>query len=119
MKTNLAKLFTSTFLVQLMCFSVVLSHIHAKDAVPLMTQPAGTIKLGSRDITAKALGDLHHHIDKAGVKNIHNDASTTAGRQRELRPFTELERDAGSMLSQLNDFLLRLQVVASLCFRYV
>ena len=119
MNTNLTKLFASTFLAQLMCFSVVLSHIHAKDAVPLMAQPAGTTRLASRDITAKALGDLHHHIDKAGVKNIHNDASTTAGRQRELRPFTELEREAGSLLSQLNDFLLRLHVVASLCFRYV
>lgn len=118
MKTNLTKLFASTLLIQLMCVSVVLSHIHAKDAVPLMVQPAGSTKLGSRDITAKALGDLHHHIDKASVKNIHNDASTTAGRQRELRPFTEVVREDGSLATQLNDFLLRLHVVASLCFRY-
>lgn len=116
MITNLTKLFASTFLIQLMCFSVVLSHIHAKDAVPLMAQPAGATKLASRDITAKALGDLHHHIDKASVKNIHSDASTTAARTRELNPL-EAETDDNTLLGQLNDFMLRFRVVASLFYQ--
>jgi hypothetical protein len=115
---TISKLFLSTLLVHVMCFSVIMSHIHAKDAVPLMAQPSGTTKLGSRDITAKALGDLHHHIDKAGVKNIHNDASTTAARTRELNP---LHAEAGddSLFGRINDFMLRLRMVASLCFQLV
>ena len=120
MKTNnqnFAKLVPISVLAPVMCFSVVLSHIHAKDAVPLMSQPAGATQLASRDITAKALGDLHHHIDKASVKNVHNDAATTA-RHREFQSVV-YDGDDASLLEQIQEFILRLRVVASLVFQAI
>ena len=112
MNTNTAKLLTATLLAHLMCVSVVLSHVHAKDAVSLLHAP-GTVKLTGNDITAKALGDLHHHIDKAGLKNIHIDASTTAGRSRSLNPL-EMDTEDESLSARLQAFFLRLRVVTSL-----
>ena len=113
---TISKLFASTLLVQLMCVSVVLSHMHAKDVVSMPLSQAGANKLGATDITAKALGDLHHHIDKAGVKSIHSDASTTAARTRELNPL-DAETENDSLFGRLQDFMLRFRVVASLCFQ--
>lgn len=112
MNTNTTKLLTATLLAHLMCVSVVLSHVHAKDAVSLMRAP-GTVKLTGNDITAKALGDLHHHIDKAGLKNIHVDASTTAGRSRALNPL-EMDTTDDSILARVHQFFLRLSIVTSL-----
>lgn len=119
MNTNTIKIATVTILAHLICLTVVLSHVHAKDAISLLKQPAGTTKLGSRDITAKALGDLHHHIDKAGLKNVIGDSgTTTAARTRSLNPL-EVEESDDSLLSRLHDFMLRLRVVMSLCFQTV
>lgn len=117
MKTNTIKLSLATLLVNLMCFSVVLAHLHAKDAVSLLNQP-GFSKFANTDITVKAIGDLHHHIDKASLKNIHTDTSTTAARVRELKPLIDEQLDAG-LMNRLHDFMLRLRVVASLCFQAV
>lgn len=117
-KINIVKLFLSTLLVQLMCLSVVLSHMHAKDAVSLSTQQANSSRLAPTDITAKALGDLHHHIDKAGLKNITSDnTATAAGRTRELNPL-DAEHTDESLLGRLHDLMLRFRVVASLCYQY-
>lgn len=113
---TISKLFLSTLLVHVMCLSVVLSHMHAKDAVSVSLSRANASKLGASDITAKALGDLHHHIDKASVKNIHSDASTTAARTRELNPLNA-ETDDDSLFGRFNDFMLRFRVVASLCYQ--
>jgi hypothetical protein len=119
MNTNTIKIVSATFLAHLMCMTVVLSHVHAKDAVSLMSQPAAANKLATSDITAKALGDLHHHIDKAGLKNINADSgSTTAARTRNLNPL-EAEETDDSLLARLHDFLLRLRVVTSLCLQNV
>lgn len=112
MNTNTTKLLTAALLAHLMCVSVVLSHVHAKDAVSLMRAP-GTVKLSGNEITAKALGDLHHHIDKAGLKNIHADAGTAAGRSRTLNPL-EMDTADDSLLARLHEFFLRLSVVTSL-----
>lgn len=114
---TISKLFATTLLVQTMCFSVVLSHMHAKDAVSVSLNRANASKLGASDITAKALGDLHHHIDKASVKNIHSDTSTTAARVRELNPL-EAEAENDSLFGWLHDFMLRFRVVASLIYSY-
>jgi hypothetical protein len=117
MNINTSKILTATLLAHLMCVTVVLSHIHAKDAVSLMRQHSN-IKLSSNDITAKALGDLHHHIDKASLKNITADTSTTAARTRELNPLDAAVQEA-SLMDRLHDFLLRFRVVTSLCYQYV
>lgn len=117
MNTNTAKLSLLAIVVHLMCFTVVLSHLHAKDAVSLLNQP-GVNKLAPTDITAKALGDLHHHIDKASLKNIHTDTSTTAARVRELQPLVDEQLD-DSLMARFQNFVLRLRVVASLCFQAV
>lgn len=119
MKTNTLKLSIVTLLVHLMCFTVVLSHLHAKDAVSFLSQQTNLTKLASMDISAKALGDLHQHIDKAGLKNINVDnSSTTAARVRELDPMAAEEIDE-SLAARFHDFLLRLRVVGSLCYQYV
>lgn len=100
-----------------MCFTVVLSHLHAKDAVSLMRQHS-KIKLSSNEITAKAIGDLHHHVDKASLKNITADQSqTTAARVRELNPL-DAETVDDSLLGRFRDFMLRIRVVASLIYSY-
>lgn len=116
MNTNIVKLFFSTLLVHLLCFSVVLSHMHAKDAVSLSTSQANSSRLATTDITAKAMGDLHHHIDKAGLKNITDQTSTTAARRRELNPL-EADTTDESLSTRFFDFMLRFRVVASLFYQ--
>lgn len=116
MNTNIIKLFTTTLLIHAMCFTVVLSHLHAKDAVSLLSH-GNVNKLATSDITAKALGDLHQHIDKAGLKNISADTSATAARTRELNPL-DAAAEEDSLMSRLHDFVLRFRIVTSLCFQY-
>lgn len=117
-KQNTPKIIAAACLAQLMCMSVILSHIHAKDTIPLMAHPAGATRMASRDITAKALGDLHHHIDKAAVKSPHSDAST-ATRNRELNPLSaeDMAEDA-SLVARIQHFLLRFRIVSSLIYSY-
>lgn len=118
MNTNTAKIVSTTLLAPLICLTVILSHVHAKDAVSLLRTP-GAVKLSGNEITAKALGDLHHHIDKAGLKNITGDSgTTTAARVRNLNPLEADESD-DSLLARLHNFLLRLRVVTSLCLQNV
>lgn len=118
MNTNTTKFLTASLLAPLMCVTVVLSHVHAKDAVSLLRTP-GAVKLSGNEITAKALGDLHHHIDKASLKNITGDTgTTTAGRVRSLNPLEADESDE-SLLARFHNFLLRLRVVTSLCLQNV
>lgn len=105
-------------LIHTMCYSVVLSHAHAKDVTALFSVPGSSVKpLSGSDITSKALGDLHHHIDKAGVKNIHVDKNVTAARTRQLNPL-DVDVSPETLGEKLHDFLLRLRVVTSLCFNY-
>lgn len=118
MNTNTIKLSLVTILVHLMCFSVVLSHMHAKDAASLMSQASSINRLSPSDIPAKALGDLHHHIDKTGLKNVTADSSaSTAARTRELDPLSA-QSEAESLVAWMHDFMLRLRVVTSLCYHY-
>lgn len=117
-KQTTPKIIAAACLAQLMCVSVVLSHIHAKDTVPLLSHPASATRMASRDITAKALGDLHHHIDKAGVKSPHSDAST-ATRNRQLNPMSaeDMAEDA-SLVVRIQHLLLRFRIISTLIYSY-
>lgn len=117
MNTNTTKLFTAALLAHLMCGTVILSHLHAKDAVSLLNQP-GSTRLVSTDITAKVVGDLHQHIDKASLKNVTANTATTAARQRELSPLSAEELETG-VVAQFQDFILRFRIVASLCYQAI
>lgn len=118
MNTNTIKISIAAFLVHLMCFTVVLSHIHAKDAINLLTSQSNLKQMASTDITAKALGDLHHHIDKTRIKNMTAVTANPAARKRELDPLAS-DHALEMMGAQFYDFMLRLRVVGSLCFQYV
>jgi bifunctional DNase/RNase len=113
MNTNIIKIPLLSLFAYSLSFTVVLSHMHAKDITSLMNQQS-IHRLATGDITAKAMGDLHHHIDKTGVKNIQND-TTTAARTRELNPLLT-EEDNRSIGDRIHDFMLRFRVVSSLCF---
>lgn len=101
-------------LAHLMCATVILAHLHAKDAVSLANQQS-IAKISGGDLTAKAMSDLHHHIDKTSLKMQSSDNTATQARVRELQPllnpdFTPTIRD------NLADFLLRFHFGASLLF---
>lgn len=116
MKTNITKLIFTAMLAHLMCATVILAHLHAKDAVSLANQQsAANAKISGGDITAKALGDLHHHIDKMSLKMHTGDVSTQA-RVRELEPLQGAEFDP-SLRDYLEELLMRLQFGTSLFFR--
>lgn len=115
MNTNTIKVTLLSLLVHTMCLTVVLSHIHAKDAVSMFSGQTMS-RMAPSDITAKALGDLHHHIDKASLKNITTTTNaTTSARVRELDPLSA-NIASDSLSTQVHDFLLRLRVVASLFY---
>lgn len=119
MNLSTIKLTIAATLVHLMCLTVVLSHMHASDAASLMNQQTSNNRLLSADITAKAMGDLHHHIDKQSLKNVTNDTSTTAARRRQLSPLAADEvREIASLLEWLHDFGLRLRIASSLIYQY-
>lgn len=120
MKTKIIHHITLGFLLaQTMCLSVILSHTHLADVVALLrpepAAPGSTIMttLSTSDIHSKALGDLHHHIDKTSVKNM--SAQTAAARKRDLQPNTEDITNV-SIGQSVYDFLLRICIVFSLLF---
>lgn len=121
MKINTLKRHLVTSLVYCMSLAIVLSHLHIKDTVRLLSSNANSTgtsamaSLTSTELRAKSIDDLHHHIDKTMLKTITGDASTVA-RTRELQPLAaEFEGD-DSLSARFQDFLLRFRVVGSLCF---
>ncbi len=117
---NTLKTSIVTLLVYSMSFAVVLSHLHVKDTVRLLSSSASVssssamASLTSTDLRAKSIDDLHHHVDKTMLKSITGDAGAVA-RTRELQPLAaEFEDD--SLSARFQDFILRLRVVGSLCF---
>lgn len=114
MKTNIFKIVFTALLAHVMCITVVLAHVHAKDAVSLDNQQSAA-KLSGGDITAKALSDLHHHIDKTSLK-MHTGEVSTQARIRELEPLRGAEFDP-SLRDYLEDLMIRFQFSASLFFR--
>jgi len=115
MNTKTIKLTSVAILAHLMCFTVILSHMHAKDAAMLLSQQSALSKLVTSDITAKAMSDLHHHIDKTSLKMAVSDNSTVAARRLDIEPLAE-ELENISVYDVIHDFLLRLRVVSSLFF---
>lgn len=116
MKTNIFKIVFTALFAHVMCVTVILAHVHAKDAVSLSNQQnAANAKISGGDITAKALGDLHHHIDKMSLK-MHTSDTSTQARVRELEPLQGAEFDP-SLRDYLEDLLIRLQFGTSLLFR--
>ncbi|HEX8390445.1 MAG TPA: hypothetical protein VF597_03420 [Candidatus Saccharimonadales bacterium] len=115
MKTNTTKFIFTTLFAHVMCLTVVLSHLHATDAVSALSGSSMKVSLGS-DLAAKTLGDLHHHIDKAALKHITGDASQiAAARTRQLQPEPADLDD--SLPTRLHDFTLRFRVVTTLLFQ--
>ncbi len=122
MKTkNIHHTIFTAFMAQAMCLSVVVSHMHMKDVAALSHPEAlrpGSVNqtlLTSGDIHSKALGDLHHHIDKTSVKNMSTRMESFA-RRRELVPQSQ-DLEASSFGEMVYEFFLRLSVVGSMLFR--
>ncbi len=108
------KIITTALFAHAMCATVVLAHVHAKDAVSLANQQS-VAKLSGSDITAKAVGDLHHHIDKTSLKMQTGDSAVQA-RVRELEPLKSPDFDP-SLRDYLEDFLTRFHFGLSLLVR--
>lgn len=114
MKTNILNIIFTALLAHLMSATVVLAHIHAKDAVSLANQQS-VAKISGGDITAKAVADLHHHIDKTSLKMQSSEPATQA-RIRELQPLLSPDFDL-SLRDYFEDLFIRFQFGASLFFR--
>ena len=108
MKTKIKKIHTYiiTFVVTCMSLAVVMSAAHAKD-VARATHPIDVNGIISRpsDINAKAIGDLHNHIDKQTLKSISMD-NPQAARERELKAVNEngRERSVVEMIEEMIAF---------------
>ena len=117
MKTNIFKIIFTALLAHIMCATVVLAHLHAKDAVSLANQQnIANAKILGGDITAKAMSDLHHHIDKTSLKMQTADNSGTQARVRELEPLLNPDFQP-SLRDYLEDFFIRFHFGASLLIR--
>ena len=67
---------------------VILSHMHAGDVVSHSSGKEGMAQVTktSPDLNAKAMGDLHNHIDKTTLKNVMKSAAdSTAVSRRDLQ----------------------------------
>lgn len=116
MKTNIFKIIFTALLAHVMCATVVLAHLHAKDAVSLSNQQnVANAKISGGDITAKAMADLHHHIDKTSLKMQTGEAATQA-RVRELQPLLNPDFEP-SLRDYLEDLFVRFHFGVSLMFR--
>lgn len=115
MKTNTFKIISTALLAHIMCATVVLSHVHAKDAASLANQQS-VVKISGGDITAKAIADLHNHIDKTSLKMQTADSNGTQARARELQPLVNIDFQP-SVRDYLEDFFLRFRFGASLLMR--
>lgn len=92
-KLQQIRLYIITAAACCMSLTVVMSAAHAKD-VARATHPTDVTSIISHpsDINAKAIGDLHNHIDKQTLKSISMDNPMTA-RERELKVASEDKRD--------------------------
>lgn len=95
MKTKITIKNMFTLLACFMGLAVVLASAHAKDVVRA-SHPTDVATIISRpgDINAKAIGDLHNHIDKQTLKNIAMD-NPQAARERELKGVVDENRARG------------------------
>jgi hypothetical protein len=114
---NTAKTFIITALSSLITVAVVLSGAHAKDVVGgrIISKDDGggivktTVK-SSSDVTAKAMSDLHNHVDKTALKTFAKSAvdNSVLAREREVKAgMVQLERTASIRLMEMM-FMLKL-----------
>ncbi len=103
-------------LAGLVAFSVLLLSVHAKDLVQYR-ELANLGRVEYRDISEKAAGELHDHVDKQVLKTFaktFNDNYTTSrGREGDYMPTTE--EDPG-ILGRLQETILMWRIYASLPF---
>jgi hypothetical protein len=115
-KTTLLKTAFIACLAHLMAGTVVLSHMHAGDVVShsVSKDSLTQVTKSSPDLNAKAVGDLHNHIDKTMLKNIMKSAadSSTAASRRDLKP-QQLEYEE-SILERLAAQFLMFRVFMTL-----
>lgn len=74
------KIILLSMLVYLLATAVVLSSVHARDLVAHRNDVqsfdvARTTKTHVDDVSAKAIADLHNHVDKAGLKTFNKLAT--------------------------------------------
>lgn len=70
---QIIKITLATLLAYLLAFAVVLSCLHAKDLAAYRAATAHVPIVGdshATDLVAKAIGELHTHVDKTALKNI-------------------------------------------------
>jgi len=113
------KLTIKTFLIAIAaCFlsvAVILSSAHLKDvarAHSFIETHAATFKI--TDTVAKAIGDLHNHVDKQTLKAISMD-QPAAARERELKALNE-EHASRNVIEMLEEMILFYRFAFSLRF---
>lgn len=89
MSTTIQPLFISILAYLIGC-SVILSSVHAKDLASHQAdfnRAAATVRVHADDVSAKAIGELHNHVDKASVKAFAKTVGeqTAVGNERYLR----------------------------------
>lgn len=109
MKTNNITYLLVSLFAYLMAGSVILAHTHATDVVKGASHDAPNA-VAKTDVSAKAIADLHNHIDKTSLKNVmKTSADTTAAARR---------RELSDTIVQTDDGLLD-RMLASLLFARV
>lgn len=118
MQTAKTKMFQS-FIVAIagfIAFSVFLLSIHAKDIVQYR-ELMYAARVEYRDISEKAAGELHDHVDKQVLKSFAKSFGDTytASRGREDDYTPEFEKDPG-LWGRIEETFLLWRIYASLPF---
>lgn len=118
MQTAKTKMFQS-FIVAIagfIAFSVLLLSVHAKDIVQYR-ELMNVSRVEYRDISEKATGELHDHVDKQVLKTFAKSFSDSyaisRGREDDFTP--EFEKDPG-LLGRIQETFLLWRIYASLPF---
>lgn len=107
MSTTIKTLLIST-LVYLMGSSVILSSVHAKDLASHHTDAHKALTTSSKvstDLSAKAVGELHNHIDKTVFKAFaksSSDQATVATRREEKQDGARAQNGIGTLMIEFS-----------------
>lgn len=99
-----------------MAFSVLLLSVHAKDLVQYR-EPLNMTRVEYHDISDKASGDLHDHVDKQVLKTFAKSFGDnyTMSRGREENYMPETEKDPG-LIGRLEERFLMWRIYTSMSF---
>lgn len=121
MQTAKTKIFQSAIvaIAGFIAFSVLLLSVHAKDVVQYR-ELMNANRIEYRDITEKATGELHDHIDKQVLKTFAKafDGSYAISRGRDDDYTPEFEKDPG-ILGRIQETFLMWRIYASLPFAVI